>query len=170
MRAQPNTPFSARGDWAARSYAQVLILHNADGQRMVCEQTHTALRDPNHDSRLRGPARPCRSVGPKREPRLPASEGQCVRSCAGARHARRRPLGLSGNHGQVRGMLGLSGNHGQVRGMLGAGRSFGERALLLNEPRAATIQVSIPLSMVSHLARAAAQRAARRDDPSTCAV
>jgi hypothetical protein len=28
--------------------------------------------------------------------------------------------------------------------MLGAGRSFGERALLLNEPRAATIQVSPP--------------------------
>jgi hypothetical protein len=40
--------------------------------------------------------------------------------------------------------LGLSGNHGQVRGMLGAGRSFGERALLLNEPRAATIQVRAP--------------------------
>jgi CRP-like cAMP-binding protein len=41
-------------------------------------------------------------------------------------------------------MLGLGGNHGQVRGMLGAGRSFGERALLLNEPRAATIQVRAP--------------------------
>ena len=50
---------------------------------------------------------------------------------------------LSGNHGCPR----AKGNvcvRAQVRGMLGAGRSFGERALLLNEPRAATIQVRAP--------------------------
>ena len=113
MRIRPNKHFLARGDWAARPYAQVLILHNADGQRMVCEQTHTALCDPNHDSRLGRPTRPCRSVG------------------------------LSGNYGCQR----AKGNvcvRAQVRGMLGAGRSFGERALLLNEPRAATIQVRAP--------------------------